>query len=189
MYNQEHNLLILLAKNAYQYNIDGFTLISGIRSNEYIDCKQALSLPEVLPFVGKVFLSKLIPKVKAIGGLTMGADPIAIATSYESAFTHQRIKWFCVRKDYKKHGRRRLIEGNIDPGMNVAIIDDVVTSGSSTIEAIEKCQNFGLNIVQVLILVDREVGGIYNIKKSVGQSVPVMAIFTKTEVRKEYEKL
>jgi orotate phosphoribosyltransferase len=183
---ESQRLLQLLAKHAYQYNPRGFVLVSGGMSTEYLDCKQALSHPETLPLLGKIFFERLHPEIVAIGGLTMGADPIAIATAHISASESRTVRWFGVRKDQKGHGRRRLIEGHIVPGETVAIVDDVVTSGSSTIDAIKKSQEFGLQIAQVIVLVDREAGGIINIKQVVGQTVLVETIFTKNQVREEW---
>ncbi len=118
----------------------------------------------------------------------MGADPIAISTATASARTSREICWFSVRKDRKGHGRGRLIEGDVKAGFEVAVVDDVVTTGGSTIEAIEKCREAGLQIVQVLVLVDREQdAGMEKIRMALGGDVPVVALFTKSEVRHAWE--
>jgi hypothetical protein len=94
-------ILRLLAEHAYSHKPGGFRLASGATSDEYLDCKQALSLPESLLATGAVFLELLDPRTVAVGGLTMGADPIAIATALRSAGTDRPVRWFSVRKDRK----------------------------------------------------------------------------------------
>ena len=153
MNNPRDTLLRLLVDHAYSYKPGGFVLASGAVSDEYLDCRQAVSNALALPAIGQVFLSMLVPHVEAVGGLTMGADPIAISVAYASATSSNRIAWFSVRKERKEHGRKRLIEGNVRPPANVVIVDDVVTSGGSTIDAIRKAKEFGLRIVQVIVLV------------------------------------
>jgi orotate phosphoribosyltransferase len=180
-------LLELLAKYAYAYKPGGFKLASGAVSDEYLDCKQALSHADALPALGNVFLARLDQRVTAVGGLTMGADPIAISTAFVSAGMPTAVQWFSVRKERKEHGRKRLIEGSVSDGAVVAVVDDVVTTGGSTIEAINKCREAGLMVVQVLVLVDRQQGGLERVREVAGPAVPVVAMYTKGEVRSEWE--
>ncbi|WP_438037047.1 orotate phosphoribosyltransferase [Sorangium sp. So ce204] len=187
MHDHKRKLLKLLAKHAYAYKPGGFKLASGAISDEYLDCKQALSQAEALPALGRALLDMIDPRVTALGGLTMGADPIAIAASYASAEAARPLVWFSVRKDRKEHGRKKMIEGSVRQGVDVAIVDDVVTTGGSTIEAIRKCRDGGLHIVQVIVLVDREQGGLENIRQEVGPEIPIKPVFTKSEVRAEWE--
>jgi orotate phosphoribosyltransferase len=180
-------LLELLAQYAYQFRPEGFTLVSGKTSQEYLDCKMALSHAEALPSLGKVFLAVLDERAVGIGGLTMGADPIAISTAAASA-GGRSLCWFSVRKEAKEHGRKKLIEGDVPPNAKVVVVDDVVTSGGSTIQAIQKCRDGGLQVVQVLVLVDREEdGGLARIEGEAGAGVPVRAIFKKSEIRAAWE--
>jgi orotate phosphoribosyltransferase len=182
-------LLELLARYAYDFKPGGFTLVSGQKSDEYLDCKMALSRPEALPLTGALFLSHVDPTAVAVGGLTMGSDPIAISTAHVSAGARP-LRWFSVRKDAKEHGRKKVIEGDVRPGDGVVVVDDVVTTGGSTIQAIQKCRECGLRVVQVLVLVDREQdGGLNGIRDVAGADVPVRAMFTKSEVRQEWERL
>jgi orotate phosphoribosyltransferase len=182
-------LLNLLATKAYQWSDEGFILASGKKSNEYLDCRQALSLPQSLLEIGRLFHSHLAPQVQAVGGLTMGADPIAHMTAAVSYETAQPVSWFCVRKEQKKHGKKKLIEGVVESGDLVTIVDDVVTTGGSTIKAIKAAEEFGLIIRQVLILVDRENYGMDNIRDHLDFSVPVRAMFKKSEIRQHWELL
>jgi orotate phosphoribosyltransferase len=192
MTDDERSLLELLAKHAYASKPEGFTLVSGKRSTEYIDCKMALSQAEALPVLGRVFLSFIDgcpePRPAAVGGLTMGADPIAVSTSSASA-GRKPLRWFSVRKDAKEHGRKKTIEGDVAPGENVVVVDDVVTTGGSTVQAIQKCRAAGLRVTQVIVLVDREEeGGLESIRLEAGPEVTVRAVFTKSQVRAEWER-
>jgi orotate phosphoribosyltransferase len=180
-------LLDLLARYSYAYNPAGFTLASGKLSNEYLDCKLALSQADALRPLGDLFLSFVDVRAVAVGGLTMGADPIAMHVARSSADTGRNLRWFAVRKDAKDHGKKKTIEGSVAPGEEVVVVDDVVTSGGSTIQAIQKCRDFGLKVVQVLLLVDREEqDGMQKIREVAGPGVSVSAIFTKGEVAKEW---
>ncbi|HXX68732.1 MAG TPA: orotate phosphoribosyltransferase [Polyangiaceae bacterium] len=189
--SDEHRrtLLKLLATHSYEYSERELVLASGKRSHEYVNCKVALSRSEALPALGRTFLDALDIRAVAVGGLTMGADPIAIATAHEAAGARP-LRWFSVRKEPKPHGLRRIIEGDIPDGAQVTVVDDVVTTGGSTIQAIDKCRSEGLRVIQVLVLVDREEeGGLDRIRASAGPDVAVRAIFTKSEVRREWELL
>lgn len=184
-------LLNNLAKHAYKYSPEKqFLLASGAYSDEYLDCKLALSHPAAMTALGPVFLAHLQRGVAAIGGLTMGSDPIAMATACASDGTDRLVRWFTVRKEAKSHGQKKLIEGSVEPGEVVAVVDDVVTSGSSTIKAIEACREFRLNIAQVVVLVDREQAeGMAKIRQAAGQNVPVQAVFTKSEIKARWLEL
>jgi orotate phosphoribosyltransferase len=178
-------LLRELAQYAYQYNEEKpFLLVSGALSPEYLDCKLALGRPVAMAALGPVFQALLRPEVVAIGGLTMGSDPIAMATSLTSAGTKQPVRWFSVRKEAKGHGQKKLVEGSVQPGEAVAVVDDVCTSGQSTIKALEAAREFGLHVAQVIVLVDRQQqDGMANIQRAAGEGVPVAAVFTKSEVK------
>jgi len=181
-------LLWHLAKYAYSYKPEDFALTSGFFSKEYIDCRQPLSAGFALHIVGLIFSDMLKEDVRAVGGLETGAYPIAIATALVGT-PGNPINWFGVRKDNKGHGMKKLIEGYVPKGTKVAIVDDVATTGGSTIEAIRKSRLWGLQVVQVIVLVDRQEGGLQRIEKEVGPTIPVSAIFTKREIREEWEKL
>jgi orotate phosphoribosyltransferase len=186
--DERAKLLELLATHAYAYKPGGFVLVSGQVSDEYLDCKMALSHGEALNALGALFLSHADERAVAVGGLTMGSDPIAMLTSAASTSSKRSMRWFSVRKDAKEHGKKKVIEGDVTKGDPVIVVDDVATTGGSTIQAIEKCRAQGLNVVQVLVLVDREQGGMDNIREAAGAGVAVKAMFTKTEVRQEWER-
>ena len=182
--DDRRKLLELLASYAYEYRPEGFLLASGIMSKEYLDCRAALSHAQALAPLGRLVLNVLDRQVVAVGGLTMGADPIAISASFVS----ERLGWFSVRKQPKPHGLMKMIEGDLPKGGTVAVVDDVVTTGGSTSEAIVKCRDAGLTVAQVIIVVDRgEADGLAKIQIAAGPNVPVLALFTKAEIAAEWQ--
>lgn len=184
-------LLDCLAQDAYQFRPEKpFTLASGKESDEYLDCKLALCQSRAMVALGRMFMWSTHNEIVAVGGLTMGADPIAFAMVRESIGMGRSVRWFSVRKEPKGHGQQRLIEGGVQAGDRVAVVDDVVTSGGSTIRAIEACRASGLQIMQVVVLVDREQdNGMDNIRKVAGEGVPVTALFTKQEIKDRWTAL
>jgi orotate phosphoribosyltransferase len=177
-------LLSLLVQHAYRRAEPGkpFRLASGELSDEYLDCRQALGHAAAMVALGRMVCGVLVDEVRAVGGLTLGADPVANAAVHESAGGGRALRAFWVRKEPKGHGRGRSIEGPVAAGDPVCVVDDVVTNGGSTLQAITRCQEGGLRVVQVVAVVDREVGGLDRIVEAVGADVPVSALFRKTEV-------
>jgi orotate phosphoribosyltransferase len=121
--------------------------------------------------------------VNGVGGLTFGADPLAVATAFASELKARPINAFSIRKTRKDHGIIRWIEGDIQPGERVAIIDDVATTGGSTVKAIERARSEGLEVVKAVIFVDRQEGGLENIKQHVSN---VSRIITRDELVERY---
>ncbi len=135
-----------------------FPLASGQLSRFYVDCKKAFSYPEVRDLIGQLIVEKL-PNLDfdSVGGLILGAYPVALAVSDAAYRTKgKQIKAFVVRKEPKGHGLQKHFEGDVRPGERVLIVDDVITSGGSTLIAIEKSRAFGLNVVGVFAIVDRQ---------------------------------
>jgi len=162
-------LIDLLCKKSFKYHDEPvFKLVSGQMSQYYVNCKPVTLDPRGLFLVGHlVFQAIKDLDVKGIGGLTFGADPIAVATAYTSELKGKPVKAFSIRKNQKDHGVIRWVEGDLNPGDRVVIIDDVATTGGSTIKAIERATSEGLEVVKAVILVDRQEGGIDNIRKHV----------------------
>ena len=161
-----------------------FQLVSGTRSNVYIDCKKTTKNARGAYLIGNIIFKRIEQfHIDAIGGLTMGADPIADAVAYTSALYGKPINAFSVRKKVKEHGLKRLVEGDVRAGDKVIIVDDVVTTGGSTIEAIEGSRAWGLEVVAAIALVDREEGGRENILKYVDR---FEAIVTKKMLLQAY---
>ncbi len=160
-------LLRLLIQRSFQYSAEPvFTLASGRKSHYYINCKQTTFIAEAMPLLGRLFFERIKAveqrdgqQIAAVGGLTLGADPIACAVAYHSALQGTPIQAFSVRKEPKGHGAQKWVEGFELPGARVAIIEDVVTTGASTLKAIDGALHAGFQIVKVLALVDRQEGG------------------------------
>jgi orotate phosphoribosyltransferase len=139
-----------------------FTLASGRQSSLYIDARLTTMSPEGLALIGPYALTALrrhgwVPD--AIGGLTLGADPIAYAIAYASMLAGPPCRAFTVRKEPKSHGTAKLIEGPFTPGDRVVIIEDVITTGGSALRAVDAVRGAQAQILGVLALVDRQEGG------------------------------
>lgn len=159
-------LLSILRNKSVSYG--NVTLSSGNTSNYYIDAKKTTYDAEGVYLAGKLIFD-LIQKenkgISAVGGLTMGADPIVVSTIIAAMSADYQLNGFSVRKDRKSHGQRKLIEGNLTKGDKVVIIDDVITTGRSTISAIDAVEDYGCEIVLVVALVDRCEGGAKKIRE------------------------
>lgn len=166
-----------------------FILASGKQSWHYFECQRTTSFAPALPLIGAAFYPRLRPEVACVGGLARGADPVADAIAYYSAVAGDRpVNTFSVRKALKDHGTMKWIEGSAAKGDVVAVVDDVATSGSSVIKAIQRCREEGLEVVQALVLVDREEGGLAAIQAELGEGLPVEAIFTFSELQALYAR-
>jgi orotate phosphoribosyltransferase len=178
-------LLSMLAHNSFR--LGEFELSSGGTSDYYIDCRTTTLDAQGSRLTGEVFLEEIRQrgwKPQAIGGLTLGADPIVVAVSVVSGELHG----FLVRKAEKQHGTGQRIEGFREKGARVVIVDDVCTTGASTIQAIEAAREFRFEIVGVMCLVEREEAkGRANVEKAAAPA-PFVAIFTSSDVRRAHLK-
>ncbi len=166
MQTDKLRLLKIMREKSVSYG--HFTLSSGRKSSYYVDSKLTTFDPRGVSLVGKLVFEIVKDKgekISAVGGLTIGADPIAISTIIAALNEKYILKGFSVRKEAKSHGKRKLIEGNLDIEDKVVILDDVITTGASTIKAIEAVREFGCDIIMVVALVDRREGGTETIKK------------------------
>lgn len=183
-------LLKLLATNSFR--LGEFTLSSGGKSDYYIDCRTTTLHAHGAELTGRVFLELIQQQdwqPQAVGGLTMGADPIVVATSLISSQAGAPIHGFLVRKAEKAHGMGRRVEGFQEKGARVVIVDDVCTTGGSTIQAIEAAREFGFNITGVACLVERlEAGGRPAVKKAASPA-PFISVFTSNDVKAAHLKL
>jgi orotate phosphoribosyltransferase len=169
MINPSQKLIHHILKTSFHYSdIPKYTLASGQVSQYYIDCRIALSYAEVRKLAGEMILNKLGDvTVQAVGGMIIGAYPVAIAVSDAADRKGIQIPTFIVRKEPKVHGMKKYIEGPVEPGMRVLVVDDVVTSGKSTVDAINRCRDEGLQVVIAIAIIDRqEQGGRENIEKT-----------------------
>lgn len=178
---KKERLAKIIIERSFKYSEDPpFTLASGKKSNYYFNCKPTTLDPEGMNLIGEIIFDLLKnDDVTAAGGLTLGADPIANAVSMISFQKGKPIKSFIVRKDVKEHGTKSAVEGNVSAGEKVIIIDDVITTGASTITAIEQAQKAGLIVAKVVALIDREEGGRENILRYIKD---IDAVFTRTQI-------
>jgi orotate phosphoribosyltransferase len=139
-----------------------FTLASGRESTLYVDARLTTMSPEGLALIGPLALAQIRAAswdAQAVGGLTLGADPVAYAISYASALAGQPVRAFTVRKEAKQHGTGKLIEGPFRSGDRVVVVEDVITTGGSAQRAAEAIRAAGGVVLGVLAVVDREEGG------------------------------
>jgi orotate phosphoribosyltransferase len=193
-------LLELLAEKSFR--LGQFKLSSGGTSDYYIDCRTTTLDAEGARLTGRVMLDAIRAygwNPHALGGMTLGADPIVVAAALLSAQQMQvrsspvqpdlpawRINGFLVRKADKAHGTAQRIEGFCEPGASVVIVDDVCTTGASTVGAIEAARAAGMKVIGVLCLVEREeAGGRINVERA-AQPAPFVAIFKAEEIRAEH---
>lgn len=181
------DLLQALYSMSFKYSEEGFTLSSGKKSNVYIDVKKtALSAVAFEP-IGYAYFQKLkLAPIDAIGGMTLGADPIAYAAAFMCTLRGKYLDIFIVRKEAKGHGTKSAVEGPVKSGANVVIVEDVVTTGASTIKAVNSAKEAGFNVLRVIPLLDREEGGAEAIEKETG--VKVDPIFTMTDLMEAHKK-
>lgn len=176
-----HQLLEHIIDKSFNYSEEPiFRLVSGRMSNYYIDCKKTTLSADAIDLLGSVMYEQIKDlEAEGIGGLTLGADPIAYATSLTCKLKGKIIHPFIVRKTPKDHGIIKWIEGNVKPEDRVIIIEDVITTGQSTMQAIERSREAGLKVIQIIALVDREEGGRQEISK---HAYPFKAVFTRSEL-------
>ena len=188
-------LLSLLARLSFR--LGQFTLSSGGTSDYYIDCRTTTLHAEGGRLTGHAILELLEAnsiEADAVGGLTMGADPIVSNVATASAWRAQKqpgvplINGFLVRKAEKAHGAKRRIEGFCKEGANVVIVDDVCTTGASTINAIEAAQEAGMKVAAVVCIVEREEANGRPAVEEVAKGAPFLRLFTANDVRAEHVK-
>jgi len=185
--DMKNRLIELIIEKAFKYSEEPiFKLVSGRTSNYYFNCKAVTLYPEGMYHIGSIIFDLIKDlDVKGVGGLTLGADPIAYAVAYTSYLRKKPIDAFVVRKTPKTHGTMQWIEGNIKSGDRIVIVDDVITTGKSTIEAITRAKEAGLEIARVIALIDRQEGGREAVEKS---GYKLDAIITREEVMEKYKK-
>ena len=167
----------------YSLSYGDFTLTSGKKSHYYFDSKKTTLLPEGAYLVAAEMMQLLRDRgisADAIGGMTLGADPIICPIAALSHLEGRPMRAFIVRKEAKAHGTGRQIEGLLEPGSRVVVVDDVVTTAGSTLRAIEAVEDAGYEVVAVLCIVDREEGGTEKLSRW-----PFFPLFRKDELIEE----
>jgi orotate phosphoribosyltransferase len=173
-------LVTLLAERSARRG--DFTLASGRRSTLYIDARLTTMSPDGLALIGPAGLAAIEGagwRADAVGGLTLGADPVSYAIAYASALAGRPLRAFTVRKEAKQHGTGRLIEGPYREGDHVVVVEDVITTGGSALRAVEAVRAAGGTVAGVLAVVDREEGGREAIE---GAGLPVLALARAAEI-------
>ncbi len=171
----------LLVKHAYARR--RVVLASGRESDFYVDCRGVALSAAGHRLIGKLVLEaafEMAPDLQAVGGLTMGADPIASAASLTSAFQGRPVGAFLVRKEPKGHGTSQWVEGLqlLPPGARAVVVEDVITTGGSSLKAVERARLAGLDVVGVVALVDRSEGGRENLEAA---GLKVTALFSRQD--------
>ncbi|MBL7180088.1 MAG: orotate phosphoribosyltransferase [Desulfobacterales bacterium] len=181
----KQELIEIICRKSFKYSHEPtFKLVSGKMSHFYVNCKPTTLSPRGMFLAGQLVFDAIKDlNIDGIGGLTFGADPIAIATAFVSELSGKPVNAFSIRKTRKDHGIVRWVEGDVKPGQRVAIIDDVATTGGSTMKAIERARAEGLEVVKAVILVDRQEGGLKNIRQQVAD---VTAIITRDELMAQW---
>jgi orotate phosphoribosyltransferase len=181
-------LMEIILEKSFQYSEEPiFKLVSGGVSNFYFNCKPTMLDPEGKELIGRLIFSTIRDlEVAGIGGLELGSVPISSAVSLISQLEGQPIREFIVRKEKKDHGIPAKVEGELIAGEKVVVVDDVITTGASTIKAIEAVQKLGLEVSKVVVLVDREeMNGRQNIENLCPEVEPLIK---RSEVMERYKK-
>jgi len=183
-------LLAILVRRSYlREEGKQFRLASGRMSDYYIECSLTTTFPAAQPLIGALVHGCAPASAVAVGGPTMGADPMAAATSYFSAGTSHPLPWFSVRKVAKEHGARRWLEGSAEKGDAVVVVEDVITSGGSLVDAVRKCTEEGLRVVHAVVLVDREEdGGRARVEQALAaHGAGLDALYTRSDLERAWQ--
>lgn len=185
--NERQRLVEIVTRTSYAYRDEPFELASGGRSHHYVDCKKSLSYAEARILIGDLMLEASAGiQFEAVGGLELGAYPIGMAVS-DAAYRQggRIVKAVVVRKTAKNHGLKKLVEGDLSGNERILIVDDVITSGQSTIQAIRQARDEGLFVVGVVAIVDREQNGRQNIES---EGVSFRALMTLNDLILEHDR-
>lgn len=174
MYDRQQ-LIELIRRDALKFG--DFELASGARSSYYLDCRKVTLQAAGAAQIGAGILEFLgDPLPDAVGGMAIGADPITGAVITAAGLQGRDLKGFIVRKEAKQHGTQQMVEGPVEPGQKVVIVEDVVTTGGSSVKAIERVREFGLEVSQVIGIVDRLQGGGDNFRAAGCDFHPLLTI-------------
>ena len=178
-YDRKYLKNLLLERSV---RLGDFTLSSGAKSSYYIDARQTTMTAEGQRLTGKIAYTLIEEAgwdVSHVGGLTLGADPVAYAIAHHSTGRGRTLDGFTVRKEPKDHGTGQQIEGGLPTDARVVVVEDAVTTGGSAIRAIEVLRKYGASVAGVICLVDREEGGRSRLDEL---GVPLLAVFTGQEL-------
>jgi orotate phosphoribosyltransferase len=180
---------LILARSFQFHEKPAFKLVSGKKSSFYFNCKPTTLHSEGMFLIGNLLhdliRSRKSWNVTGVGGLTLGADPVATAIAYTAHIKGESLEAFVVRKEPKKHGTMSWIEGEVKKGDTVLIVEDVITTGNSTMKAIKRAKASGLTIAGVVVLIDRQEGGRETVETT---GLPFKALLTKEEILRAYKR-
>lgn len=176
-------LFRLVQNHAYRFREEPFTLASGRKSRHYFNCKEITLHPERLELLCRYIVERHIPssglsEQEAYGGLTMGADPICYGIALEFRRQTRNVFPLIVRKQAKEHGTKNLVEGAVNAVKSCVVVDDVITTGGSTLQAVKSLRDSGLDVTACICILDREEGGRQAIE---ADGIRVHPIFKKSE--------
>ncbi len=176
-------LLRFIHEHVYRYRPEPFTLASGRTSHHYFNCKKITLSPEPLRLLVRVLVQEKLPEThpippQAVGGLTLGADPIAYALALEFLNQGRLVYPLVARKEAKDHGTGRQVEGEVEQVQSVLVLDDVITTGGSTLKAVAAFRAAGLETRQALCIVDRQEGGR---EALAAEGIELLSLFTKEQ--------
>jgi len=180
-------ILPYLLERAFFYNPEKpFVLASGKESPYYLDCRKITLYAPSFKLIGELFWEELrYTDIEGVAGMSIGADPIVCAILFASLTEERILEGILIRKEPKKYGTQKQLEGNFYKGMKIAVVEDVVTTGGSLLKAISACENEGLTIRKVLALVDREEGGREKIEE---RGYEFKAFFTLSEIISAFQE-
>jgi orotate phosphoribosyltransferase len=163
-------------------------LASGKSSDFFIDCKPTVLTARGHHLVGELMLDALrnLPKCDAVAGVALGGCPLASAVSMMSHIRNRPMPALYVRKEAKDHGTQRMVEGALTPGMKAVLLEDVITTGGSTVKAVEALRKADVEVVGVVVLIDRLEGGIENLGR---EGLEVMSLFTRNDFLQDEQNL
>jgi orotate phosphoribosyltransferase len=176
------NLFQLMKEKVYRYSEEEFTLASGRKSHHYFNCKEILLYPDRLSLLSEYVVNYFLPKInllpESVGGLTMGADPISYSVSLQFYKNGKIVFPLVVRKEAKDHGTKKLIEGAISNLKTCLVVDDVITTGGSTLKAVEALRASSITVDKGICILDREEGGFEALAHA---GVQMYSIFKKSD--------
>ena len=172
------DLVQMLYDKSFVYSKEPvYKLASGRQSHFYVNCRPVTLDPKGMFLVGHLVFDCIKDlDVHGVGGLTFGADPVAVATAFVSYLKGKPLKAFSIRKTQKDHGIVKWVEGDLKRGERIIIVEDVVTTGGSTIKAVERARTEGLDVVKAVVLVDRQEGGLEAVKAHVASVEAIVTI-------------
>ncbi len=186
----KEELVKMLYEKSFMYSEEPiYMLVSGRLSHFYVNCKPTTLHPKGMFLVGNLVFDRVKDvEARGVGGLTFGADPVAMATAFASYLQGRPVRAFSIRKTKKDHGIVKWVEGDTKPGDRVVIVEDVITTGGSTVKAVERARAEGLEVVKVVVLVDRQEGGLGAVQAHVSSVESIVTVEDLMAVHRNRQK-